>query len=65
MNHGFVDGDERVAFASLLAFLGLHGLRLTAEPNEVIVSIYRHLEAGMFRKDVLDAWLRANTAPER
>ena len=62
MNHGFVDGNKRVAFASLLAFLGLNGLVLTAEPDDVITFIYHHLEAGTFRKDVLDAWLRANTA---
>lgn len=62
MNHGFIDGNKRVAFASLLAFLGLNGLMLTAEPDDVIAFIYHHLEAGTFRKDVLDAWLRANTA---
>jgi len=62
MNHGFIDGNKRVAFASLLVFLGMNGLQLTAEPDEVIAFIYRHLEAGTFRKDVLDAWLRVNTA---
>ncbi len=61
MNHGFIDGNKRVAFASLLIFLGMNGLRLTAEPDDVIAFIYQHLEAGTFRKDVLDAWLRANT----
>src|SRR6185437_462482 len=63
MNHGFVDGNKRVAFASLLTFLGLNGLQLTAEPDDAIAFIYHHLEAGTFRKDVLDAWLRTNTAP--
>jgi death-on-curing protein len=63
MNHGFVDGNKRVALASLLVFLGLNGMQLTAEPDDVIVFIYHHLEAGTFRKDVLDGWLRANTAP--
>ena len=62
MNHGFIDGNKRVAFASLLVFLGMNGLQLTAEPDEVIAFIYQHLEAGTFRKDVLDAWLRANAA---
>jgi death-on-curing protein len=63
MNHGFVDGNKRVAFASLLTFLGLNGFQLTAEPDDAIAFIYHHLEAGTFRKDVLDAWLRTNTAP--
>lgn len=58
MNHGFVDGNKRVAFACLDIFLGLNGARLEAEPDEVIAFIYHHLEAGTFRKDVLDEWLR-------
>lgn len=63
MNHGFVDGNKRVAFASLLVFLEINGLTLIAEPDEVITFIYSNLEAGTFRKDVLDAWLRGNTGP--
>jgi death on curing protein len=63
MNHGFIDGNKRVAFASLLVFLGMNGLQLSAAPDDVIVFIYSHLEAGTFHKDVLDAWLRDNTMP--
>ena len=63
MNHGFVDGNKRVAFASLVVFLEANGRGLTADPDDVIVFIYRHLEAGTFRKDVLDTWLRSNTVP--
>ena len=63
MNHGFIDGNKRVAFASLLVFLELNGLTLTAQPDDVIGFIYSNLEAGTFRKDVLDAWLRENTGP--
>lgn len=62
MNHGFVDGNKRIGFASLLVFLGLNGFDLRASPDEVIHFMYRHLEDGSFRKDVLDDWLRAHTA---
>jgi death-on-curing protein len=62
MNHGFIDGNKRVAFASLLVFLNANGHDLTAKPKAVIDFIYHHLEAGTFRKDVLDQWLRSNTA---
>lgn len=62
MNHGFIDGNKRVAFACTDVFLGLNGARLEAEPDAVITFIYRHLEAGTFRKGVLDAWLRAHVA---
>ncbi len=62
MIHGFVDGNKRVAFASLLVFLAANGYNLIASPDDVIAFIYGHLESGTFRKDVLDAWLRNNTA---
>lgn len=54
------DGNKRVAFACLDIFLGLNGARLEAEPDGVIAFIYRHLEAGTFRKPVLEEWLRAH-----
>jgi death-on-curing protein len=63
MNHGFIDGNKRVAFASLISFLGANGYEVTASQEEVIRFIYSHLEAGTFRKDELDAWLRINTRP--
>ena len=58
MNHGFIDGNKRVAFAAMDIFLGLNDARLEARPAAVIAFIYRHLEAGTFRKPVLDDWLR-------
>jgi death-on-curing protein len=53
-----VDGNKRVAFACMDLFLSANGMTLDAPQDEVIALIYRHLEAGTFRKDVLDAWLR-------
>ena len=61
MNHGFIDGNKRVAFASLIAFLGANGYRVTASQDAVIAFIYTNLEAGTFNKDVIDTWLRSNT----
>jgi death-on-curing protein len=63
MNHGFVDGNKRVAFASLLVFLQSNGFDLTVSPDDAIAFIYHHLESGTFNKDVLDAWLRESTGP--
>lgn len=61
MNHGFVDGNKRVAFGCLDIFLGLNNHEITATPDEIIDFIYRNLEAGTFRKDVLQTWLLDNT----
>ncbi|MGB3500493.1 MAG: Fic family protein [Mesorhizobium sp.] len=58
MNHGFIDGNKRVAFACMDIFLGLNGARLEADPDDVIGFIYRHLEARTFRKPILEEWLR-------
>ena len=61
MNHPFVDGNKRVAYAVLELFLQLNGLDIVPDNQRIERFIYEHLEAGTFRKDVLDAWLRANT----
>ena len=58
MNHGFVDGNKRVAFACMDIFLGLNGRRLECEQDAVIAFVYKHLEDRTFRKDVLERWLR-------
>ena len=60
VNHGFIDGNKRVAFACMDIFLGLNGARLEAERQALIDLIYRNLEEGTFRKNVLDAWLRSH-----
>ena len=63
MNHGFVDGNKRVAYACLEMFLQLNGADIAASNDEVQSFIYAHLEAGTFRKDVLEDWLNQNTIP--
>lgn len=62
MNHGFVDGNKRVAFGCLEVFLGLNGVSLVARNDEIEAFILGNLDSGSFTKDVLDAWLRAHTA---
>lgn len=61
MNHGFIDGNKRVAFACLDIFLELNEFELVAHSDDVIKFIYHHLESGTFRKDVLQSWLMDNT----
>lgn len=65
MNHGFIDGNKRVAFACMDIFLGLNGAQLEVEPDAVIAFIYRHLEAGTLHKPVLEEWLRAHVVQGR
>ncbi len=67
MSHGFVDGNKRVAYASVELFLQLNGADIIADNDEIERFIYAHLEyahleAGTFRKDAVEAWLNAHTA---
>lgn len=63
MNHGFTDGNKRVAYACLELFLGMNGVEVTADNDTVESFIYEHLNAGTFRKEVLEEWLGRNTGP--
>ncbi|MHB1103665.1 MAG: type II toxin-antitoxin system death-on-curing family toxin [Devosia sp.] len=63
MNHGFVDGNKRVAYACLELFLAMNGVDATADNDTVETFICEHLNAGTFRKDGLEEWLRRNTRP--
>ena len=63
MNHPFVDGNKRVAYAVTELFLQSNGRDIVPANLTIERFVYHHLEAGTFTKDVLDAWLRENTAP--
>lgn len=58
MNHGFVDGNKRVAFACCDIFLQLNGQEIVAEPEEVSLFILSHLDERTFEKTALETWLR-------
>ena len=61
MNHGFIDGNKRVAYACLELFLQLNGVDVFASNEELERFIYDNLEAGTFRKDILERWLHTHT----
>ncbi len=62
INHPFIDGNKRIAFAAADVFLRMNGLQITAEPNvahEFLISLF---ESGTFKFAALEPWMRANTA---
>lgn len=63
MNHGFVDGNKRVAFACTELFLQSNGLDIRASNDELETFIYGHLEEGTFRMAEIEPWLRARVVP--
>ena len=63
INHPFIDGNKRVAFAAADVFLRLNGFEITAAPDAAYAFLIGLFEAGTFTFAKLEPWLRANTVP--
>ena len=61
MNHPFVDGNKRVAAATMITFLAINGYAIKPDSREIYRFIIENLEGRSFSYDRLAAWLRANT----
>lgn len=61
MNHPFVDGNKRVAFAVTETFFVINGIAITADSDVIYSFIIENLEAGTFRYNAIVAWLRMCT----
>ena len=55
-NHLFVDGNKRVAFASVIVFLGLNGIEFDVPPQEATGMILG-LAAGEVDEEGLTRWI--------
>jgi death-on-curing protein len=62
LNHPFVDGNKRVAHASMEVFLALNGVRLEAEIDEQ-ERLFLELASGALSRSALQAWLEGHTFP--
>ena len=65
INHGFIDGNKRVAFAGTILFLQVNGVLPTGTEEEWIAFIYGNLEGGTFRKAIIEDWLNRHASPGR
>lgn len=61
-NHGFVDGNKRVAWTVTRLFLVRNGLELKFRPIDAIAAVER-LAAGTISQDDFAHWLRARLTP--
>ena len=59
MNHGFIDGNKRVAFMAMVVFLDANGHELQASQEEAY-DVRIRLSSGELEEAALAAWLRAN-----
>ncbi len=65
MNHPFVDGNKRIAFACVDVFLRINGLRIHAKPDAIFKWMSGHLEAGTFALANIEPWLRRHVRKAR
>ena len=61
-NHGFSDGNKRVAFAALATFLKINGHELTAPEPDAIETMLG-VAAGEMGEPDLAVWIRRWAAP--
>jgi len=64
INHPFVDGNKRIAFAAADVFLRINGWRLQRAPMQIYTEMMEMLESGTFDIADLDPWLRGFTSAE-
>ncbi len=64
VNHPFVDGNKRIAFAAADVFLRINGWRLHRPPMKIYTDMIQMFEAGTFDIAHLDPWLRGFASVE-
>ncbi|HEX6575697.1 MAG TPA: type II toxin-antitoxin system death-on-curing family toxin [Gemmatimonadaceae bacterium] len=62
-NHGFIDGNKRVAFMAAYSFLGLNGFDFYASEADVVEKIER-LAAGKVSERQLAEWFQRGLRPD-
>jgi death-on-curing protein len=60
--HPYVDGNKRIGFLALAAFLEMNGFTLTAS-DKAVVDLVRGVAAGTISETELVAWIRADVTP--
>ncbi|MBH9552643.1 type II toxin-antitoxin system death-on-curing family toxin [Inhella gelatinilytica] len=62
INHPFVDGNKRIAFAAADVFLRVNGWRLQRAPLQIHAEMLNMFETGSFDIAHLEPWLRSFAA---
>jgi death-on-curing protein len=65
INHPFVDGNKRIAFAAADVFLRVNGWRLKRAPMEIFAEMIEMLESGTFDIAHIEPWLRSFSIEHR
>jgi death-on-curing protein len=65
INHPFIDGNKRLAFAAADVFLRINGWRLRRSPMQIHAEMLEMFESGTFDIAHLEPWLRSFASPAR
>jgi len=60
MNHPFIDGNKRIAFAATYTFLKINGYEITADALDIYNFIIKSLEKGQFTIDRIISYVEVN-----
>ena len=60
INHPFLDGNKRVAFAATDTFLRINGFRFTSDSNSIYKALMKFFDTGNFKLASLEPWLRSS-----
>ena len=63
INHPFVDGNKRIAFAAADVFLRINGWRLSGVPMQIYADMMQMFDTDTFDIAHIEPWLRAFAAP--
>lgn len=63
INHPFLDGNKRIAFAAADVFLRLNGLRIRGESLDLHHDLMRMFDTHTFDFAHLEPWLRRRVVP--
>ena len=65
INHPFVDGNKRIAYAVMDTFLRINGYRIRAKPTVVYSKIISLFDRGEFEMKHLDPYFRKLIEPTK
>jgi death on curing protein len=59
INHPFLDGNKRIAFAATDIFLRINGARINKPPMDIYSDMMKMFDAGTFNIAHIEPWLRS------
>jgi death-on-curing protein len=62
INHPFIDGNKRVAFAATDTFLRINGYRFNSEGKEIYVTLMKFFDTGNFKLSAIEPWIRSTVS---